>query len=65
MRRIAPYVGLEPAAVKSRAGRERGAMSKSTFPRDPQLLARWIEIVGASAPARRSTLPKDRPVYRI
>ncbi len=39
-------------------------MSKPTFPRNDQF-DRWLDIIGASVKARRSTLPKDTPVYRI
>jgi hypothetical protein len=39
-------------------------MSKTTFTRNPEL-ARWMEVVGASVEARRSTLPAGQPVYRI
>ena len=47
-----------------RAGRERGAMTKKTFTRSKEF-TRWLEIVGASGTDRRSSLPKDKPVYRI
>jgi len=39
-------------------------MSESTFTRSPEF-ARWIQMVGASARSRRSSLPEDKPVYRI
>jgi hypothetical protein len=39
-------------------------MPKTTVTRSPEL-ARWLEIVGATTPARRSTLPENQPVYRI
>ena len=39
-------------------------MSEKTFTRSPEF-TRWLEIVGATGTDRRSSLPKDKPVYRI